>query len=559
MSCALDDVVLCLPAGRIQGRTNQLPNGKEYYSFKGIPYAKPPVGELRFKPPVPVDRFCDAEDDDLLVCSYERNSCPALMQLPPTTVSIGEDCLHANVATPVHPSDVDQQPPLPVMVWIHGGAFNLGNGDSSLYCPQYLVQQGVIVVTFNYRLGPIGFLQLPSAGIHGNMGLKDQRLLLRWVSENISFFGGDPTNVTLFGESAGSASVHLHYLTEESRKYFHKAICQSGTAFNVWVEQKECETKARTLAKNLGCTGDSDEEVYETLMSASVFDLFAKSEGCMAMNDILAMRMFPFTPTVESADSEEPFITENYTNILHRPDLTSIPLIIGFNSNESVTFLPLLQPAMKMFSQDPRAFVPAQLTVPAEELASVGAEIKRFYYGDDTAHCLTGFLDYVSDIWFIIPSFVASELQARFQQSASQFCYYFDFDCELNYLKANPQDAHQLEGVAHGDDISYLFKRNVSEAMIEDGSRADEYRAITVQLWTNFAKFGHPTPEPSEVGFEWQPLEPIDCDQEEFVLKALHLTDPIRMIEQPFEKRIQFWKKLFARFGDNYLHLESNK
>lgn len=556
MSCALDEVVLCLPAGRIQGRTNRLPNGEEFYSFKGIPYAKPPVGDLRFKPPVPVEKFCD---DDVLVCSYERNSCPALMQMPPSTVSIGEDCLHANVATPVHPSDVDEQPPLPVMVWIHGGAFNLGNGDSSLYCPQFLVQQGVVVVTFNYRLGPIGFLQLPSVGIHGNMGLKDQRLLLRWVSENISCFGGDPSNVTLFGESAGSASVHLHYLTAESRKYFHKAICQSGTAFNVWVEQKDCETKARTLAKNLGCAGDSDEEVYETLMSASVFDLFAKSAGCMSMNDVLAMRMFPFTPTVESPDSEEPFITEHFTDILHRPDMTDIPLIVGFNSNEAVTFLPLLQPAIQMFAQDPRAFVPAQLPVPADQLAEVGQEIKRFYYGDETAHSVAGFLDYVSDIWFILPSFVASELQARFQHGAPQFCYYFDFDSELNFLKLCPQDEHQLEGVAHGDDIAYLFKRHVSDVELEEGCPAEEYRNVTVQLWTNFAKFGRPTPESCELGFEWQPLEPIDCDQKEFVMNALHLTDSIRMIEQPFEKRINFWKELFDRFGDNYLRLESNK
>lgn len=95
--------------------------------------------------------------------------------------------------------------------------------------------------------------------------------------------------------------------------------------------------------------------------------------------------------------------------------------------------------------------------------------------------------------------------------------------------------------------------------MIEEGSRADKYRNITVQLWTNFAKFGHPTLEASEFGFEWQPLEPIDREQKDFVLKALHLTDPIRMIDQPFEKRIKFWKELFARFGDNYLQLKSSK
>nr|APC60257.1 esterase 5A transcript variant B [Culex quinquefasciatus] len=470
----MEDSLLQLSAGKIRGRKDTLPNGESYYFYKGIPYAQQPLGNLRFKPPVPLDKF----EEDVLDCGYERNSCHSLICVPPV-VAVGEDCLHANVYSPLKPADVDQGRRLPVMVWIHGGAFNAGSGDSSWYCPRFLVQEGVVVVTFNYRIGPLGFLCLPSKGIHGNMGLKDQRLLLKWVHDNIAQFGGDSRNVTLFGESAGGASVHLHYLTESSRQYFHRAICQSGTAFNVWIEQQERDTKTRMLAQLLGCIGTSDEEIYETLMNASALDLTTHSEdcmsaydrlcfryfpftptvesddseepfitehyvdalkkpfkthiplisgftsneaiamipfGCMTMNDMLAMRMFPFTPTVESADSEEPFITENYTDILHRPDLTSIPLIIGFNSNESVTFLPLLQPTIRMFSQDPRAFVPAQLTVPAEELASVGAEIKRFYYGDDTAHCLTGFLDYVSDIWFIIPSFVASELQARFQQ-----------------------------------------------------------------------------------------------------------------------------------------------
>lgn len=103
------------------------------------------------------------------------------------------------------------------MVWIHGGGFVSGSAQSTMYNPKHLVQEGVIVVTVNYRLGPLGFLCLPSAGIYGNMGLKDQRMAFRWVSENIATFGGDAKNVTIFGQSAGGASVHLHYLSEKSR------------------------------------------------------------------------------------------------------------------------------------------------------------------------------------------------------------------------------------------------------------------------------------------------------------------------------------------------------
>lgn len=122
-----------------------------------------------------------------------------------------EDCLFLNIYTP------NLEKSLPVMVYIHGGGFNGGSGNSDLYSPEYLVRNDVVVVTLNYRLGPIGFLSLPSIGIYGNCGLKDQQLALEWVSGNIKAFGGDNTNVTLFGESAGAASTHFHILNKRSR------------------------------------------------------------------------------------------------------------------------------------------------------------------------------------------------------------------------------------------------------------------------------------------------------------------------------------------------------
>lgn len=131
---------------------------------------------------------------------------------------MSEDCLHLNVFTPSLPSEPPSETPqLPVMVWFHGGGFVTGSAQSSMYGAKHLVQEGVVVVTVNYRLGPLGFLCLPDVGIHGNMGLKDQRMSLAWVRENIKGFGGNPDNVTIFGQSAGGSSVHLHYLSENSR------------------------------------------------------------------------------------------------------------------------------------------------------------------------------------------------------------------------------------------------------------------------------------------------------------------------------------------------------
>ncbi|KXJ71547.1 hypothetical protein RP20_CCG020310 [Aedes albopictus] len=204
-----------LKLGKLRGLTDKLPNGEPYHFFKGIPYAKPPVGPLRFQPPVPIQRY----DGGMIDCSVHRNESIQLNFLF-NTVAGSEDGLYLNVYTPELPDSTKSAPNLPVMIFIHGGGFQDGSGDSFLYDPVDLVAAGVIVVTINYRLGPLGFLCLPSVGVYGNMGLKDQRLAFQWVQENIAQFGGNPNNVTLFGCSAGSIAAQLHYLSKNSRPAF---------------------------------------------------------------------------------------------------------------------------------------------------------------------------------------------------------------------------------------------------------------------------------------------------------------------------------------------------
>lgn len=155
--------------GKLRGVTSTLPNGSNYHYFKGVPYAKPPLGELRFKPPVPIDKFYTPVVD----CLVDRSMC---MQPTVGSLVIGkENGLYLNVFTPTLPEEGStENSKLPVMIWIHGGGWMTGSGGSFVYDPVYLVQDGVIVVTMNYRLGPLGFLCLPSAGIPGNAGLKDQ-------------------------------------------------------------------------------------------------------------------------------------------------------------------------------------------------------------------------------------------------------------------------------------------------------------------------------------------------------------------------------------------------
>lgn len=244
--------------GKLRGLTQRFPNGHRYHFFKGIPYAQPPVGELRFKPPVALEKRFESTLD----CSVHRSACLQLMY-PFNTLLGAEDGLFLNVYTTKLPSECGlQNHLLPVMVYLHGGAWQDGSGTAFLYNPLTLLEQDVLVVTVNYRVGPLGFLCLPEAGIYGNMGLKDQRMAFRWVHQNIAHFGGDPGNVTIFGESAGSNAAQIHYQSAESRQYFHRVIGQSISGFTHPFFQNDPTEKAKKLARLLGCKGSLPQDYY---------------------------------------------------------------------------------------------------------------------------------------------------------------------------------------------------------------------------------------------------------------------------------------------------------
>ncbi|MET8143403.1 carboxylesterase family protein [Sphaerisporangium sp. NPDC005288] len=225
--------------------------GSDVRTFSGIPYAAPPTGTRRWRPPGPAPVWTGVRD-----ATKPGSPCPQLNGEapgePPKLVG-GEDCLFLNVTTPAtRPSRS-----LPVMVWFHGGGFVQGAG--SAYDATRLTGQGkVITVTLNYRLGALGHLahrdlRDPYAG---NYALADQQAALRWVRRNIGAFGGDPANVTIFGESAGGFSVCAHLAARGSRGLFHKAIVQSGPCGNDFVTLPRAQARAQRLAADLGCTTD---------------------------------------------------------------------------------------------------------------------------------------------------------------------------------------------------------------------------------------------------------------------------------------------------------------
>jgi para-nitrobenzyl esterase len=306
------------PTGPIEGVVTPV-----MHEFLGIPYAEPPVGALRWRPPVARAPWTTPLD-----ASAFGGRC-AQVGGPFGEASTNEDCLYLNVYVPHRKSvpERDLRRKRPVMVWIHGGAFQSGSAEN--YDPTKLVTEGdVIVVTINYRLGTLGFLAHPAlsaespADVSGNYGILDQQLALRWVQDNIAAFGGNPRKVTIFGESAGGISVHVHMASPLAAGTFQRAIAQSGAVF-VQPTIGEGETQGATLADALGCSDQS----AECLRGLGVDDILADQPlGLRTASPVVDGVVLP-------TDLRTAFASGNFNRV---------PLIEGSNHDEMRLFVALL-------------------------------------------------------------------------------------------------------------------------------------------------------------------------------------------------------------------------
>lgn len=450
----MSSVKVKLEPGTLVGVEEKLPQGKPLYAFRGVPYAEPPIGKLRFKPPVPLKKFSVPELD----CSKERD-INYQKDMFDREIKGSEDCLFLNVYTPVLPEESTTTKLLPVMIWIHGGAFMFGSGNSDLYSPEHLVQENVIVVTFNYRLGTFGFLYLPKAGIEGNAGLKDQLEVFKWVKQNISKFGGDPNNVTVFGESAGGASTHLHLLSDNSRKYFHKAICQSGTSTMEWVLQQNPEERARLLAKNMGCKEKTDEKILQFLQEQPMHNLLAYMLTTLTEQERRLGLPIPFKPVVER-ESPDAIITKRPIDLLKQTDLFDIPVMVGNTSAEGLIMVMNSRNKREVFDKDFSRMIPTSvnLTQGSSSAVKLAEEIKEFYFKGKnyTEETDQEMCDLMTDYNFGIGLNLTAELHAKFQKNSPLFYYMFSYSGELNMFKKLMQLTH-LKGACHSDDCFYLF------------------------------------------------------------------------------------------------------
>ncbi|MET0340354.1 MAG: carboxylesterase/lipase family protein [Polyangiales bacterium] len=446
--------------------------------FLGIPYAKPPVGPLRWKRPERPEPWSEPRDATKFGKRCAQNESLVLQN----AASADEDCLYLNVWTRAAQAGEPPQPPAPVLVFIHGGGNQNGSASepvpytdpakANLFYSGHVLagENAAVVVTLNYRLGVFGFFAHPGLTAEqsggGNQGLYDQALALDWVKRNIAKFGGDPERVTIFGESAGSQDVCLQVASPKSRGLFHRAISQSGGCTTLNPTRATAEQSGQKLAAALGCDG---ADALACLRSQPVSKLLAPG----------VTPALSFGPIVDGD-----FIPDQPRTLYKKGEIAKVPYILGSNTDEGTLFVP----AVVADEAALRAALTAQFGAASVEAILAQYPLASF---DSPREALARI---VGDARLVCTT---TDTAALAQASGSHvWMYNFDIGATLP-----PGSTAPRLGATHGAELVYVF--GTSALFTPESAKVSaEIRAS----WRNFAAFGNPGVRSASPAWpEWWP------------------------------------------------------
>ena len=442
-------VQVATDAGRVEGVRAQ-----GIVTFKGIPFAAPPVGELRWRPPQPPEPWDGVRGTTEFSPMAPQRFAAGLAQ--------SEDCLYLNVWTPGTGGD-----PRPVMVWIHGGGFATGSASEPLYDGAALARQGVVLVSFNYRINVFGAFAHPLLtaesphGASGNYGLLDQVAALEWVQRNIEAFGGSPDRVTIFGESAGGRSVSLLMASPLTAGLFHGAVAQSGALRGVSTPLAVRERQGERLADEVSCDGKDD--VIACLREKSYDDLF--EAGGIDSNPIVDGWVIPEDPRAVYAEGRQ----------------HDVPMIIGGNADEG-TFGMVSRGNDVRTAGQYRAYVQELLGEDAEQALAM-------YPADHDGQVFEALTRFNTDRGVARHARQHARLTAT--TPSSTWVYHF--------ARVSPHHGWTGLGATHTAELPYLFgnlqfaARNGNLATLEYADR--NLSQAMMRYWTRFAATGDPNQE----------------------------------------------------------------
>ena len=483
-----DTLTVKTAQGKVQGKTI---NDGKVRAFLGLPYAAPPVGQLRWRAPQPPAKWSGVRD----ATDYGARcvQAPVFKDMVFQDRGQSEDCLYLNVFTP---SGLKGNSKLPVMFWIHGGGYAGGSGSEPRHNGDFLPTKGVVLVTINYRLGVFGFLATSelakeASASAGNYGLLDMVAALQWVKANVAKFGGDPGNVTIFGESAGSFAVSTLMASPLAQGLFQKVIGESGAPFGSVLPTASLEA-----------TEKRDEEWASSIGASNLADLRAMTAS--GVLDASQKHGAPhFSPVVDGR-----FLTVPVPETYGQGKQAHVPLLAGWNRDENSGL------AKDMTVEKWRAFA-------EEHFGDRAEEFLRVYPGETDDEAARSAIDYGSDAFIAFGTWKWIEAHLKTGDSPI-YRYHFEL--------AAPLSRFNLGSFAfHSDDIEYVFgtldTRPGAEWRPEDRKLSEEM----MSYWTNFAKTG----DPNGPGLpEWPKFGEDD--------KIIHLDNPITSGPSTVEPRYEF-------------------
>ncbi|KAL7640321.1 UNVERIFIED_CONTAM: hypothetical protein RMT77_008585 [Armadillidium vulgare] len=536
-----------------------LADGRRFYAFRGIPYAKPPVGSLRWADP---ELFDGPWERDRLDATKFKSFCPQYDH-DKNSVLGNEDCLYLNIFTPYLPGVDQQNVRLPVLVFIHGGAYT--RGASSSHGPERLMREDIIVVTLNYRLGVLGLMSTNDQEFPGNYAALDQVTALHWIRRYIAEFGGDFNAITLGGFSAGASYVHLHTLSPLSEGLFQRALIMSGAANCIWSIQKNPWEVAMQFGRDLDCPTSSSYDLKQCLLLKDTETLLKTQ----AKRSRYVYWPFEYRPVVDKGLRESPFLPAAVEDLMRAPITSPVPVMIGGTPEEGILFS-LTAILFSDESSNPQYVYDNAVSYLFESLWPnetsrdyISKNIQSYYFSEyskkDINILTTEMTDALTDLFFTSCIWDAAANIASMQMPVYTYLMTHhkentpSFAAPLYRLAQAAGITSPLlrSGVSHGDDVILLFKFPYT---LGDMSTWDlQVSILLTSVIGSFIKTGNPR---SRLISQYPSWEPIRAGQPVFWYR---LSLSPTMIQKQFRyKERNMWRQTLPLMEATYESSEEN-